>query len=118
MTSHDFAGGAEYALVGWQIHSYTFITVDDSGNQYASLCVEHGLDATPAGWAVLYCVSASGERVTLVTADVEYMRTVAAGVRAGIITDDAPQPLDLSKFDMRPGWPDNWRRGTDTSVML
>jgi hypothetical protein len=61
------------------------------------------MDPTDGGWGFLRCLDADGQRLTLVTEDVDYMELLIAGRKAGTLEDlDVP----VRKFPMtRAGWP-------------
>ncbi|WP_269857937.1 hypothetical protein [Streptomyces sp. RPT161] len=86
-----------------------FATPKDLGGTagYRRVCQVAGLRPVPDGYGLLLAVDDDGAQVTLVTADVEYVRAIAS---AG---PSALAGLELSgeaaeKFIWRDGWPDEW----------
>ena len=61
---------------------------------------------TDRGWGFLRCLDKDGQRLTLVTEDVDYMELLIAGRRAGALGDLA---VPVGTFPVtRAGWPDDW----------
>lgn len=83
---------------------YSLATPADFGGTagYQRFCRAVGLDAISGGWGFLHCEDDVGDRWTLLTTDVGYLRMLA---RAG------PARLDIpaGKFPRwREGWPEDW----------
>lgn len=88
---------------------YSFLTPEDMGNvsQYQRVATRLRLDkSNSGGYGLLHCVDELGERWTAITLDVEYLRTLVAGVEPEVLGGlEVPE----AKFAMRRrGWPDEW----------
>lgn len=74
--------------------------------KYRRVCSAAGVSPTDRGWGFLRCLDKDGQRITLVTEDVDYMDLLIAGRKAGALED-----LDVSVATfpiIRAGWPDDW----------
>ncbi|MFJ8697356.1 hypothetical protein [Streptomyces roseolilacinus] len=58
----------------------------------------------PDGYGLLHAEGEGGTRVTLATADVEYVRALAGASPEILAGLELPQ----DKFLSRAGWPDDW----------
>lgn len=89
-------------VVGYSIVSPTTMRP----RKYRKVCTRAGLDPTDRGWGFLRCLDMDGQRLTLVTEDVDYMELLIAGRKAGALPElEAP----VDKFPVsRPGWPSDW----------
>jgi hypothetical protein len=88
--------------VGYSIVSPTTMRL----RKYRKVCTAAGMDPTDRGWGFLRCLDMDGQRLTLVTEDVDYMRLLIAGRTAGALAD-----LDVPTHTFpiaRAGWPDDW----------
>jgi hypothetical protein len=47
--------------------------------KYRKLCAAAGMDPTDQGWGFLRCLDVNGQRLTLMTEDVDYMELLIAG---------------------------------------
>lgn len=85
---------------------FAFATPKDLGGtgNYRRFCRAAALAPVPDGYGMLLAVDDAGNRHTLVTGDVEYVRAIA-DASAEVLADlDIPE----SKFMRREGWPDDW----------
>jgi hypothetical protein len=64
------------------------------------------MDPTDRGWGFLRCLDANGQRLTLVTEDVDYMELLIAARTAGALAE-LEVPVDTFPVT-RPGWPSDW----------
>jgi hypothetical protein len=84
------------------------LVTPDSGTAYEAACREHQLQMTPGGWGVLLCEDKNRAHWTLVTDDLDYVRTIASAGADWRILAGITVPTE--KFDLRAGWPEDWRR--------
>ena len=91
---------------------YMLVTPQDLGGRsaYRAFLRNTGLPAdAPDGWGLLCCVADDGQRVTLATRDVDYVRMIAAAHDAGVLAGLA---MPAGKVDLsRRGWPNDWITG-------
>lgn len=90
-------------------YEYAFATPADLGgpDQYRAWCAAAGLPAVEGGYGVLMVDDTFAGRVTRLTEDVEYVRTLVAAAK----TDSGIGGLQIPPgvFPLqRPGWPDEW----------
>lgn len=86
--------------------SLSFLTYSNFGAHYSDACRLFGLEPTPSGYGMLYCVDDGGRRVTRATEDVVYARMIAS--RVGTPTLERLE-VPAAKFPVsRAGWPDDW----------
>lgn len=88
--------------VGYSIASPTTLRP----RKYRRFCAAAGVNRTDRGWGFLRCLDKDGQRITLMTEDVEYMEMLIAGRKGGALEE-----LDVSvaMFPIiRKGWPDDW----------
>ncbi|MFD4788880.1 hypothetical protein ACFWN1_17855 [Streptomyces sp. NPDC058459] len=85
---------------------FAFATPQDLGGTaaYRRVCKVAGLNPVPDGYGMLLATDENGDKYTLVTGDVEYVRAIA---EAGTETL-ASLELPPDKFLNRAGWPDDW----------
>ena len=89
-------------VVGYSIVSPTTLRP----RKYRKVCTAAGMYPTDRGWGFLRCLDKDGQRLTLVTEDVDYMELLIAGRRAGALGDLA---VPVGTFPVtRAGWPDDW----------
>jgi hypothetical protein len=88
--------------VGYSIVSPTTMRL----RKYRKLCAAAGLDPTDRGWGFLRCLDEHGQRLTLVTEDVDYMELLIAARRAGTL-DELEVSVDTFPVT-RLGWPNDW----------
>ncbi|MFI0983617.1 hypothetical protein ACH4SP_42270 [Streptomyces sp. NPDC021093] len=85
-----------------------FAATEDLGGaaNYRRVCRAAALTPVPDGYGLLLAVDDEGEKHTLATADVEYVRAIAEASS----TPEALARLELptKEFVARPGWPDDW----------
>jgi hypothetical protein len=74
--------------------------------KYRKICAAGGLDPTDKGWGFLRCLDVNGERLTLVTEDIDYMELLISGRRVGAL-DQLEVSVDTFPV-VRQGWPDDW----------
>jgi len=89
---------------------YAFATPQDLGGRagYRSFCKAVGLKPAEGPYGFLLCEDDDAQRWTAVTTDVDYLRLLVDGERAGALAD-LEMPAD--KFPVkRAGWPDDWAR--------
>ncbi|MGW6897545.1 hypothetical protein [Streptomyces sp. NBC_01727] len=83
-----------------------FATPADLGDleNYLNFCLTAGLDPAPDGYGLLLVTDEEGNKRTLVTSDVEYVRAIVGA------TPEVLNGLELpeEKFLVRDGWPDSW----------
>jgi hypothetical protein len=89
-------------VVGYSIVSPTTLRP----RQYRKVCIAAGMDPGDRGWGFLRCLDKDGQRLTLVTDDVDYMELLIAGRKAGALVD-LDVPVDTFPIT-RAGWPDDW----------
>ncbi len=88
---------------------FAFATPADLGGRvfYRRFCRAANLAPVPDGYGMLFVVDEAGARLTLLTADVEYVRMFLAAPQAVVdrleLTGEA-----AAKFLCRDGWPDDW----------
>jgi hypothetical protein len=58
--------------------------------KYRKVCTAVGTSPTDRGWEFLRCLDTNGQRLTLVTEDVDYIELLIAGAKAG-----GPGDLDV-----------------------
>jgi hypothetical protein len=73
--------------------------------KYRKVCTAVGMEPTDRGWGYLRCFDAEGQRLTLMTEDVDYMELLIAARKAGTL---AELEVSVDTFPItRPGWPDD-----------
>ncbi|MBB5494702.1 hypothetical protein HNR07_005839 [Nocardiopsis metallicus] len=83
----------------------SFLTPDELGRDYRRVCRVAGLHPTREGYGLIHARNTQGERYTLMTSDVEYVRTLAGA--PGAVLEGLK--LSAGKFPRyRRGWPDEW----------
>ena len=86
---------------------HSFLTPDafDSLRTFKHVCRTAGLPVERDGWGLLHCTDAQGQRITVATRDIEYLRLFASGPAAALADPEVPE----GKFGWRrDGWPDDW----------
>ena len=74
--------------------------------QYQKLCSAAGMIPTGEGWGFLRCLDRDGQRVTLITDDIECMGLLIASRKAGVLAE-LEVPSDTFPIS-RAGWPEDW----------
>lgn len=74
--------------------------------RYRKLCSAAAMIPTEEGWGFLRCHDRGGQKVTLITDDVEYMELLIAGRKAGVLAE-LEVPFDTFPIS-RAGWPEDW----------
>jgi len=92
---------------------FSYITREQLGEHYEKVCGVAGLDATDGGWGVLHCIDDYGQKVTMVTEDVPYLKLLVANNGTDALKNLTIPP---GKFPlMKPGWPDDWVSNVSTT---
>ncbi|WP_371799012.1 hypothetical protein OG963_14345 [Streptomyces sp. NBC_01707] len=83
-----------------------FATPDDLGDltSYRRFCRAAGLSPVPDGYGLLLVTDEWGNKKTLVTGDVEYVRAIVGATPEVLSGLELPE----DKFLVRDGWPDSW----------
>ncbi|WP_433916819.1 hypothetical protein [Streptomyces sp. NBC_01744] len=83
-----------------------FATPFDLGDleNYRRFCLAAGLDPVPDGYGLLLVTDEAGDKKTLVTDDVEYVRAIVGATPEVLSGLELPQ----DKFLVRDDWPDSW----------
>lgn len=77
---------------------------DLGGPAYKTVCRAARLTPVPDGYGMLLAADENGNRVTLATGDVEYVRILAAAGPDTLARLELPK----DKFLAREGWPEDW----------
>jgi hypothetical protein len=89
-------------VVGYSIVSPTTMRP----RKYRKVCTAAGMDPNDRGWGFLRCLDVHGQRLTLVTEDVDYMELLIAGRKARALDE---LEVSVETFPVtRHGWPDDW----------
>jgi hypothetical protein len=73
---------------------------------YRRFCREQGLEPVDGGYGMLFCEDEAGERVTVLTSDIEYHRMLVAGSDVGVL---GGLEVSAEVYTLRrDGWPDEW----------
>ncbi|MFI9041619.1 hypothetical protein [Streptomyces sp. NPDC053726] len=88
---------------------YAFATSTDLGglDRYTAWCAAAGLPPVDGGYGILMATDTFGRRVTKLTKDVEYLRTLVAGSKVNGLLANMEVPPGVFTLE-RAGWPDEW----------
>ncbi|MER7049904.1 hypothetical protein [Streptomyces jumonjinensis] len=91
-------------------YEYAFATPDDLGglDRYRAWCAVAGLPAINGGYGLLMVDDSFAGRVTRLTEDVEYVRTLVTAGKTGSGVGGLQIPPGVFPL-VRPGWPDEWK---------
>ncbi|MGV9315201.1 hypothetical protein ACWDR0_23905 [Streptomyces sp. NPDC003691] len=90
-------------------HEHAFATPADLGglDRYRAWCRAAGLPPVEGGYGLLMVNDTFTGRVTRLTHDVEYVRTLAAAATTGSGVGGVQIPPGIFPY-VREGWPDEW----------
>ncbi|MGW1980725.1 hypothetical protein [Streptomyces sp. NPDC001889] len=92
-------------------YEYAFATPDDLGglDRYRAWCAAVGLPAVDGGYGILMVDDSLAGKVTRLTEDVEYVRTLAAAAKTATASGGVSIPAGVFPYERR-GWPDEWAK--------